>query len=552
MNYNNMAQLTAEEHLDSLFFVPTGDYGDIASRPYVVSGKNVDLEDVTDGFKSFGRNRLAGVASQILMPSSVAHGALPIINGMAMRRYVYFMRIVTSRSQTQREVVYVIGYTDYMGDPSYSGLIDPNMRMYITRVINVKEYMLPNGLWTQRMVSSSLLIPRNGGAFNQDSTAFVMRPRDMCNVIGNMTINNTDSQSDYRTSLASRGVLSNASNDLPADYLSRLFTAYSTQMAAASSAMGYATDAAEDMDNIAAATDDNATMSDAFLRTIKRSTRFMQGGNFSWGELQSIYPGVEQRAELFRQLPTQRSAVGFSEATSLESESWMKTKNHTMAAHMLANMVPAMMVGSMLTLVSFHVTNSTIITGEVAFEYNSEPMSFVSDLDLTDAMMYFRGQFLHEIFRVISNNGNMEVDAWVYCDLAAADIRININVDQGGYHKYVYPTFAQGIGTPNLTTDHNHLQDTAADIQSILNNLRPSNMDYPAMDSFNIDESFTIGGQPARDTMVGAPGYAPPAPASGNNYAPAGNGGGYGSGNNYNPGGNDANGGNNYGSGRRY
>lgn len=468
--------------ITKLIFVPTGQYQTMGVRPYQINARGdwlSRLETATNGFSQVGRHAFAGIAGSILRPSAETVGTLSIPNGWQNRRYLFMMEIVDQPDDFQMDstvrLTHIKGYTDREGDPTYTGRLDPQMRMYITDVMHTKEIGNIGGLPRRHLIDASLLLQRNAGQTNSFGGFYALRPKDVCVTIGNSHVQEIvgRSHSDYRTSLAVSPTLSSVGNELPSDYLARAVESYRT---AVNAPQRDDVQLADLMSNVGAATQETSLNTDPFLTSLQVQTEFCEGACFAYGELMAMFPYLDnQVTKLFPPMDLTRD-IGFAAAAPQDSKDWSGSNTDTVAATILASSVPAAMTYAMLTQVSFYVTNDTI-DGLPRFEYLSEPQSFISrNQSLSQNGIYFRDMMLGEVFRDLTMNGNIVISLSLFCDLVQCDMRLTIEIDGQGQMNYVAPTFARGMTTPIIGNHRDQLDSLAKNMGEVFDQMRPSDL----------------------------------------------------------------------------
>lgn len=480
-------------NITKLLFVPTGSYHDMALRPYNlnVSGESLDrLTLATDGFNNLSSGAFAGIAGSILRPMTQSVGTLSIPNGWNESRLMFMMEVVHTSGAFDVEdsavrVQYISGYTDYAGDVSYNGRLDPNMRLYLNTVINTREFRGNQ----RRGVSANRYLQQNAGQSGpHGGNYFAMRPRDVCQSVGNSGLGDYVT-ADYRTSLSTRPLMSNVRNDLPTDYMARTFQSYKLAM--------HTADAQDDipslMDKVASNTSDDAALDDPFVLNLYRNTELAEGSCFSYGELCSLFPETDNTARVLPPADTMSRDIGFATHRAQDSQHWAGSNTETIVSTIVGSSVPSLMTDAMLTQVSFYITNDTV-NGQPEMEWLSPPQSFMMNGEsLETQATYFMGRMLQEIFRDLTNNGNMTITLTLFSDLVMADTRMEVQVDGGDIVPFCVPNFASSMITPVIANDRSQLDDMAAGVNQIFDSMSPSALGFPSEDDFQ--GGFSLGGE---------------------------------------------------------
>lgn len=480
--------------ITKLFFVPTGSYHDMALRPYNlhVSGDSLDrLSAATDGFRNLSTGSFAGVAGSILRPMTQSVGTLSIPNGWNEQRYMFMMEVVhynngaSDFEDSSTRVQYISGYTDFSGDASYTGRIDPGMRMYLNTVINTREFRGQH----RRGISANRYLQQNAGQHGQyGEQYFAMRPRDVCQTVGNSGLGDHVAV-DFRTTLSSRPLMSNVRNDLPTDYMARTFQSYQLAM--------HTADVQDDiptlMSNVASSTGDEAALDDPFIMNLHRNTELAEGSCFAYGELCTLFPGTDDVAHIVPPTEMLTRDIGFAQHTPANSSNWVGSNSETVVSTIVGSSVPALMTDAMLTQVSFYISNDTV-NGQPTMEWLSQPQSFMMvGEDLENQATYFTNRMLQEIFRDLTNNGNMTLSLSLFSDLVMADTRLEVQIDGGDVVPFCVPNFASSMITPVIANNRMQLDDMASGVNQIFDAMAPSSLQYPSDDDFT--GGFNLGGE---------------------------------------------------------
>lgn len=483
--------------ITKLFFIMTGSYQDMALRPYTAraTGEDIDRLDIaTEGFRNLSTGALAGVAGSILRPSTVDVGTLSIDNGWNSQRYMFMMEVIypsegfNGEDEGALKVQYITGYTDTIGDRSYTGKIDPRMRLYLCNVITTRQFQTTRG-YRRRGISANRYIQQNGGQTLYGNQQFyAMRPRDICNTMGHSGLGDYVDV-DYRNSLTTHPLLSNVKNDLPTDYLNRTFESFRQTVNDVNS---YAEDIPSLMNSVAGKTGDEGAVDDPFVMNLYRNTELAEGSSFSYGELCSLFPGTDQIAHVPSGSDRLMPDIGFDLHRPNDSENWFGSKNETIIASIAGSAIPALMVSCLLTQAAFLITNETV-DGQPYFEWLSEPASFMMDGELIDQAEHFKGRMVMEIFRDMTRNGNIQLSLRCMTDLVMSDTRMEITVDGGITTPYTVPNFAAGLITPVIANHRDQLDTLATEVNNIFDEMGSKSRQVPGADEFS--SAFQIGGR---------------------------------------------------------
>lgn len=486
--------------ITQLLFIPTGQYHDLALRPYSIDRNNPlsmdQLHASTDGFRDLTPTAMTRTASQILAPSAMPMGTIHIENGWREKRFMFIMTVEHGQdydmSDSSVRVQYITGQTDF-ADPSFSGRVDPQMRMYLDAVINTREVRQNNQMF-RRGISSQFYLASAGrdAGYQQSSTLgrWSMRPRDLINQIGNASYS-LPVENDYRNSLMTGAKLSEVANNLPSDYLSRTLKSYKLTMNSEGIEQSDESDIMYRTGNL---TGDAPLVEDAFLLDLQRNTDLAEGQCLTFGQLCSMFPealGDEVTVIAPDSGPMTRD-IGFHTHNPNDSNDWNGSGPETMAATIMAQSLPALMHMHLLTHVAFTITNDTH-DGRNDFRWLSEPKSFMNTgVSLNAHAESFIGRLIGEVFPAVTRNGNMTVTIAVFSDLLFADTRIRISVDYGPDYEYAPPNFAGSLMAPVIANNASMVENLSSSIGAVFRGMRPSSIDVPPQNLFT-ESNFMAG-----------------------------------------------------------
>lgn len=487
-----------EPAIDTLIFVPTGSYNPMGTRPYTAraTGETLDaLDRATDGFRNLTTGSLAGIAGRIIRPSTFTTGQISIDQGWDAQRLMFMMKVVYPNNASlgdfgdddAQRVQYVSGFTDHSGDASYTGILDPRMKMYINTVISTREVVRSNRR-TSRLLDANRFLQQNAGFGSRSSVVpYALRPRDVVQAVGNRSLGEPV-ESDFRTSLSSRPLFSSIRNELPSDYMYRTLSAF--RMGMNSNRYSH-NDEPSVMSEVASNTGDEANIHDAFMMSLTQATELAEGMYFTYGEFCRLFRGVDEQAHV-ADPPKMVRDIGFAQHQAKDTADWNGSDNETVVASILASAVPASMVDAMLTQCAFTATNDTI-NGLPEFHWHSAPMSFMlQGEDLSQQMIHFEDHFLRETFRDVTNNGLLTLSLSVHSDLVMTDTRMEITIDGDHPVPFCMPNFASSLTTPVLANSRDQLDDMAGSIRKVFDEMQPDAVSHLGEPN-DVDDNFRIG-----------------------------------------------------------
>jgi hypothetical protein len=221
-----VAKLTMQE---------TGTYNPVHQRPYMthVSGDTMNaignrLQQVGNG--NITGNLLGGIASTIMAPSATPGDVIHIPYGWTEKRIRFILEIHTVSNTGSLCVYYFQGFTDTLGVTA-NGNIDPNMVFVLNSFIRVNrvEQLTPMGYTSKDLVTqSSQIINPEPNSVNKG--VHKMRPQEVFTGIQSGYIQNAHSYlepgigyNDGRLRLGTEPIGSNRENNLPGQFISKVF-----------------------------------------------------------------------------------------------------------------------------------------------------------------------------------------------------------------------------------------------------------------------------------------------------------------------------------------
>ena len=453
-----------------LLFTQTGTYNDMALRPYVTNtdqGTLNALQEATLNGQNLQPSVLAGVAGNIIRPSTHAVGGVSIVNGWDIPRLRFVMEILHHDSALGDTIQYLSGYTDQVGVSWASGAVDRNMQLHINNTITTRrvQEFTPVGTQNRQTVTSAAQVLTGNyqpDFANLNRNIFTMRPQDVFNSVGASVLDQSSQIFDTRAAFSAGNVkLSARSNTAAPVYLSRVMKGYQTAMSTA--------DNAEDLPAImekAMGTIPEPTLSqDKFFGIAQRHHRaLVENSYITYGELEAMSPNLELVAQFVRQGNT--AYMAHHERGM--SEHWQGTTNETVMATVLSHSIPSIMMDLMLTKLAFVVTNQTL-DGSFKITY-THVQGFTDGVDLTPYIRHFEHRLFTEVLRDLSRNNQLGLNLVVQLDIIG-DTVIDISLNSAPSIRYVTPSFCDALMSPVITNNNMNLQTLANDITSLVENM---------------------------------------------------------------------------------
>lgn len=438
-------------------------------RPYDTSLKtehiNLFAQATEDGTR-LNTSRLAKVASPLLGPSSRRKLTSYIDGGWSERRIMFGMVVSALDRDGGKTYYYIVGYTDH----SESSLIsnkkvkfDRNMKMFFNQItkVHLTESIFRDGgenkrRWVPRIQQHDQILRRTGLTGDQrgarqargDDRPVTLRPTDIFrrggseSSFGAQLRSSTSDVTNLTGAFSTALKASNITNNSSTNFMARSLNAYVASAAKPSTA--YLEDEERD-ETIAGALDkvtENTIEQDAYIREMKRDCNILTSGYVTFGELMDMNKDFDEDKNLGYK-PYKSSRDDFH-----SSASWNEDTNECLAATMIANTLPGILINSMYSEVTTLVLNNRARQGEHRV-LCGKIAPFVQGLSIKANWNYFEDQCENVLLEEISKGGMFDVEASIDANIDT-EIRIKIRIDGGRERSFKFPSFASGVAAPTM------------------------------------------------------------------------------------------------------
>lgn len=464
-------------------------YEDMPLRPYEASldGRLISrLNEYTDNGRDINATSLSRISSEMLRPRGQIDSRRDRANirgGWDNRRFMFVMVAELKKSANSSSVQYITGYTNGvdMSDLGYGKvkLGDDLELMFnsVTRInMNLSSFR-GRSVWVPRIGAVDQVISGHLGDKSRLADTYSMRPMDLftrragSEQLGSLLRNQNVKVSDKRGSFNSKALqLNTRDNNVASTMLSRTLNAYR----AANSSTDYLD---EDQDEILSGARskvmENITGDNQLFTELAKDSRILDDGYVTWGELIDTNPDLDDVTTVLPSDPRHDYVRG-------QGNRWTGSNAETLAAVLVASTLPQVMVRCMYASVDFSVTNDNIggrIQTAVALTH-----PFMEGIPIETYYDAFLAQVEDVIFPQISINGQFKVYLKVEADIDR-DITIDIEIDNGGLERFVFPAFCDSLLAPVITGKEEDLDELSGSIVSLADELsaarRRSTGDFP-------------------------------------------------------------------------
>ena len=470
-------QMPTSMRINKFILIETGTYNDMVLRPYQA---NVGVEtvglfnEVTQGGTNYSPNAIGNIASQILRPNGQVRGGVGIDQGWANRRIRFMMEVIQERFGGTQMIHVLTGYTDHAGVTA-SGAVDPNMKLYFNNSISVRAMQIqtPTGYQNQwALAEAAHIIGSSPAPMMGQHMPMLMRPMD---VVGAMYTNSLGDPEifDMRSTTKSGIHKSRRSNGSSTQYLSQSLKALTT---AERDEMGVSETMEDIYDSARGALTEPLAGSDPVLSMFGQATSYQYDNFVTYSDLMRLFPEADNVAHFIAQGDVMRhqhaqQAPGTAPQISNErgsTESWNGSNNETIAATILANSVPSLMMDMMMTKTVFAATNRTL-NGQFEVEMR-DAKAFTDNMDMTPFMNQFINRLKLETLQDISHMNQLTIDLQVNANIMG-DTYITVSIEGGPAYDYVMPSFSDALMAPVIGGGQQDLSSLAFDLQNLHGNV---------------------------------------------------------------------------------
>jgi len=465
MNFVNSIKQTLR--VAKLTMQETGTYNPVHERPYMshVSGDLMNaignrLSQV--GNANITGNLLGGIASSILAPSATPGDVIHIPYGWAEKRIRFILEVHAISNTGTTTIYYFQGFTDTLGVTA-NGNIDPNMVFVLNSFIRVNrvEQLTPMGYTSKDLVTqSSQIINPEPNSVNKG--VHKMRPQEVFTGIQSGYIQNAHAYlepgigyTDGRLRLGTEPIGSNRENNLPGQFVSKVFDTHRQAYALAD----FGQNDADIYSRGVQIALDTMISENPFIRAISQIRGVPVATTFTYSDLVKLDSNTIGMTNMLRLGYTHQTAVHQTGQT----EYWNSANRETVVATMLSNAVPAIMMSLFISKVTFMSTNHTSMAQVHTTLIGG---SSVTSADMSHAFQTFKNRLDSEVFSDISYGGQqlytLEMDVSIF-----GETKINISIDGGPTIMYVTPSFCDGLMAPVIAPNNQVFQNNVHNFEQM-------------------------------------------------------------------------------------
>ena len=466
--------------LEDMSYFPTSSFNPVLSRPYIVHATQSAIDTIAqrmDETKSVAikPSMLAGVASEIVVPSTVGVETHVNRDWVSTRRFVFMLKVKSFDATGLEMNSYIQGFTEHDGI-SPTGNIDGNMVHHINNVIetSVMTINTPTGV----IRKEKLFRIYNVFASKGQEDLFVQRPTDvleninflnMSNMMGNgVSQMNSFGVQNYINPFNQNTVASTADNGVTTEYLSKILT--TGIMVNKSQEIHLDSYSASEQSSVESKVPEPALSDNRFLKYLSA----MSGSRtvrdvFNFNQLMAIDNTIFSRFNYYDLTKDVVDPVLM--ATPEVGDFWHGQDPVTPKAYVLLENAVAMAVKYGFNKIYFTATNMNNPSAMPEF-FLTNFKSFINldDRDFGWLIEIFKEKFMTEVFMNESNMGRIPIHMEGYVDLLGTS---KIHLSYAGYPSnwYTIPTFANSMFSQVATIDKNAFDYTTVQLNNVITTL---------------------------------------------------------------------------------
>lgn len=441
----------------------SGTYQKQFHRNFSASGNFGALNALSDAIMSNGLTTitptlLANSGSNLLsLEAGISNpGGIMVPGDWNHRRGIFILNLEVQYSTGGSICYFVQGYTD--NDAFTDTAVDPNMRLYVNNVITA----LPTVVTVNQNPINSLRLATNYQTvmdFNTSNgftphSAQLMRPQDVFAQMKNQDFSNDKIYVTDNTNVIGNNLMSSRRrNNNPGSFASAVFNGFNT--ARRENEGEYATgDTAEQAFGVVMEAD---AIQDVFIRQIQSANGLSrQQSHFSYAELRNAVPNIDMVKNT-----VVSSATGVSLNQAGDSQHFAGQTASTVAAVNIATAIPSIMLETMLSSVTFTVSN--MVGSMLDIFAIGQIGCFAPDMAQQQWLQFAR-RVMTEVFVPMTGAGQrLNLNAVIECSFHS-EIVITIRIGDDPETRFVAPTFCDSLFAPVVTTNPDALRRLSSEM----------------------------------------------------------------------------------------
>ena len=453
-------------------------------------GHNVEeFARATDQGANVSALRLARSAAGLFVPDTTRSRKIETFapNGWETDRIAFAMVVAVNNRERSKTYKYIVGTTDLdMSSGSDTRVkFDRRMKLYFNSITTIhmnESVHRGNRVWVPKIKSHDQILSRASlTGFDQEGRMgfkerpVSLRPTDL--------FRRQTGQTHFAKHFEREGAVtnmcgaftaplkaSNRVNNSTSNYLSRTLSAYMASAADPELAHHYDENKSDTLNHAHDRVEENDLELDPWMEEMKQSYRILDDGFITWGQLEKMNPDFDFDRIIFGKYGNR------SRGNSLANQSgWKGTDNETVAARIIAQSLPGIMINSMYSEVEGLVLKSNVRMGEDSVHI-AQAWPYVDGISTRAQWPYFEGSCRDVLLHEATCGGRFEIDAHIDANIDGL-IKIKIRVDGGPESYHEWPCCMDASLAPTLETDSKAFDRLAKGIVGLASELSARRMD---------------------------------------------------------------------------
>jgi hypothetical protein len=432
--------------------------------------------------------RLAKTAAGLFVPNTARERRIKshVANGWDADRLAFAMVIAVNNRNHSKTYHYIVGTTDedmHAGTDSKI-VFDKKMKLYfdkVTRVHMNESRHRDRNVWVPKIQAHDQILNRASlTGYDRDNIGLrdrpvSLRPTDIFRRRTGATqfakhFSGDENVTNMCGAFTSQLKASTLDNNSTSMYLSRTLSAYMASAADPEQAHHYDEGQHDTLNHAHDRVEENDLELDPWIEQMKEQYRILDDGYITFGQLQRMNPDYDWDKIIFGR--TGRGGRGISLANQA---GWNGTDNETVAARIIAQSLPNLMIQSMYNEVEHLVLDSTVRSGQNEVEI-SKVWPFVDGISTQGSWPYFESACSNILLREATCGGRFQVTARIDANLDRL-IKIWIRIDHGEEAYFEFPACMSGAVAPTLETDNKAFDSLAKGIVGLAAELSARRLD---------------------------------------------------------------------------
>lgn len=435
-------------------------YNDVVQRTIAIDGNHQTLGKLEEIFRQSGVKQNAKLMDTTIATSipEVAFlnpaplGFASIANGWSTQRLAYILAVESQDVNGISLISYMQGYSDYH-DPTYTGRVDDSMPIHINSIITVQRFKDPAGNLVLRPYSSFNVITDASGRGTYQSMpgemsdSEIARPKDLLSSMNLMAMHSGDATAIYNTSSMIRPNSVFTSSRVNNDPLRHFTKTVNSFIDAKNLTQGTYSGDSDVLLQATSLAGETAITSIPFIAALSKLTGEFSPTSFTLNTLNAICPGVTQYARVAENFDDLVPDKPYALNDTADVASTFQPTQEALKATEITQAVNSVMTENFLTDLTVNITNDSGVP----------VVSVLHVATVVDGVnpMYFANKAVSRLEQLLipklTNNNMSAVNATVASSLLL-DTFITISLDFNPFINYRFPTFADSLYVPVITT----------------------------------------------------------------------------------------------------